>query len=236
MESSAWPGITHTGARTARPAQRSSTTSWLARPPARCCRADHRHVVPAELAQRTRYLEQPPVVGETTVIHRRVRSEDELEVAIGRRLPDRQATRPRRARRHAHWLRRGSADRTIVQARSPETLKIATAGHGSPEALDDFVAGDVRLIRELRQQLVYGMPVVQRCEYGLEDGGCAIECSGVAPRLERMELGDVPVAPRGGLIGEEPDMDSHADVLECSGKVDIRGRGVHRIAAQAEQE
>src|SRR5438067_1748203 len=59
---------------------------------------------------------------------------------------------------------------------------------------------------------------------------------GVGPRLEGMELGDVPRAARGGLISEEPEMDRHADIVECTGKGNIRRRGVHRIAAQDEQE
>src|SRR5207237_657115 len=132
-------------------------------------------------------------------------------------------------------LRRGCADHTVVQTRPPEALKIATTSHGPPEALDDFVARKVRLIGELRQQLVHGVAVIQGCDHRLKDGGCAIECPGVGPRLERMELGDVPRAARGGLIGEEPEVDGHADTVESTGKGNMRPR-LRRSAASASNQ
>src|SRR5262249_57622136 len=85
--------------------------------------------------------------------------------------------------------------------------------------------------------LVRGLAVVERSDEGLEDRDRPVHGAGVAPGLERMRLGPLPVAALGGLVLVEAEADAQRDLAERvlvhrRGEPEVGGGGGDRMSSE----
>ena len=80
-----------------------------------------------------------------------------------------------------------------------------------------------------------GFAFVKRRNERLDDTYGPVEGPDIAPRLEIMCLGDVPMAEFSGLVFVLPEMDSQANLQKLLSKLQVRRGSENRVAAQHQQ-
>ena len=106
---------------------------------------------------------------------------------------------------------------------------------GTPEVAHDVVAGALWTIAHGRQKLVRRLAAVQRRDERLHDRRGPVEGARVAPALEKMRLGDVPLAQRRRLVVVQAQLNTERDVVHRVSKSQIDRRAVDRVAADDEE-
>ena len=128
----------------------------------------------------------------------------------------------------------------IVQGLLPELLetafRVANFPTLSPLRADDLPTGCLLQIGQQRQHFMGGPALVQRLDQGLDDRHRSVVGLRIAPRFQVMGLGKVPVALMRGLIDKQAVMNTEGDLLQMINKVEIRWRGVNRVAAEDDQK
>src|SRR5208337_2511110 len=86
-----------------------------------------------------------------------------------------------------------------------------------------------------RKQLVRGLALVKRGNERLDDTYGPVEGPDIAPRLEIMCLGDVPMTEFSGLVFVRPEMDSQANLEKPLSELHVRRGSENRVATQDHQ-
>ncbi len=173
--------------------------------------ADEGGVVPGHPVHRLGQLLEPAVVGEPAVPDRRVGAEDELE-PLGGRVASRRPGRLWTFGLTSLALRAVPVDHALAQGCPPGRLEVARQRLPPPVVADHLERRAVGLAQEDAQQLDGRLAGVERRDQGLLDRRRAVEGADVAPRLQRVGLGDVPVAEPGGLVLVGPKVDPERDL------------------------
>src|SRR5438105_10518915 len=113
-----------------------------------------------------------------------------------------------------------------MEAAPPECLEIRSGVLPLPVALDDRVAGGIWLVGKRGQYFVHRMPVGQRSDERLQDRDATVKRAHVAPALERVERGNVPVARGGRLVLEKSEVYPRLDLVQPRCKRDVDRSGV----------
>ena len=171
---------------------------------------EDRRIVPGELRDRPGPLLQPSVVGEPAVIHRRIGTENQLQpLRTGRwRLRLRQCRGPARAQRDVPDWQRRVRHCSIVNRLAPPGFEVRARMLRGPVVFHNLVRGALQLPRQHGQHFVRGLARVERRDQRLHDGHRAIVCPAVAPRLQVMGHGQVPVAKLAGLVFVQAQVDA----------------------------
>ena len=201
---------------------------------ARSGRTDERDIIPGELGHRLRELLQPAVVGETAVVDREVRTEDQLQTALGRRGRGelrRRLTRSRRQHLDVALRRAARGQESIVQGAAPGRFEVGAQAR-LPCLADEIVRRDVQTTRQGQQHFVHRARVVKRFDERLHDAQRAVEGAGVAPALQEMRFRDVPLAQLGGLVGVQAEVHAPLHAAQHRPEVQVGGCVVDRVATQ----
>ena len=196
-------------------------------------RADEGHVVPRDLRERPRQLLQPAQVREAAVEDGGVGAERDLEPGRGRGPA---GLRPL-AGDDLHRLRLegGAGHDPVVEGAVPALLEVLRAELRLPVGADDVVA--LRLaLAEGGQDLDLRQRVVERRDQRLDDRGRPVGGAQVAPALERVRGGQVPVAALRRLVEVEPVVDPQGHPVEGLREVEVRGGRVDRVRAQDHED
>ena len=237
MQPSAWPGRIQTGASTLRPSRVSVTTSSAAQPQLVRGRVrDHRRVVPGQLGQRLGQLLEPAVVGVGAVPDGGIGAEEKRQALdFGFWILD-FGLEPGGI--HAHGLdrKRAAVDDAVVERLAPAGLEVLARQLALPVVLDDVVRALVGLLGERRQDLVGRLPVEERRDQRLDDRRGPVQGARVAPALQLVRRGHVPVAHPRGLVLVEAQVDAQADLVHRLRELEVRRRVVDGVAAQDDEQ
>ena len=105
-----------------------------------------------------------------------------------------------------------------------------------PVSLHNVVGGAFRLPRQHGQHFVRGLTRVERRDQRLHDGDRAIVRPAIAPRLQVMRRGQMPVAKLAGLVLLQAQVDAQRGLLQAVPEPQLDGRVVRGIAAQDQQQ
>ena len=153
------------------------------------------------------------------------------------RCPRRGLGRRRERRRRTSIRERSAGDEPVVQDAAPERLGIlerlairgsyrpsrSTAERARPVVLHDLVTAAVGLRGERAQQLVGRTSLVQGRDERLDDRHGAVVGTRVAPRFERVGVGDVPVGQVRRFVGVQTVVDDRADFREPFRELQVAG-------------
>ena len=199
---------------------------------ARGLRSHEGGVVPGQLGERLRHLLKPAVVGVAPIVDRWVGPERDLQPRLHRPrrgpgpISDRHRRRGRRDGRQAR-------DNPVVQRAAPRGLEIAPHRLRAPVFAEEVVPGPLGTRRERGQHLVGGLGRrIEGRDERLEKRHRPVDGARVAPGLEGMGLGHLPVTALGGLVVVEPEMDAERHLVHPGGEVEVGGRGEDRVASE----
>ncbi len=202
-------------------------------------RAHHHGVAPGDACDRLRQLLQPGVVAEPAVVHGRIRLEHDFEPGGRRRQIRRRRDDLRHADGRGHRRARRPRNHAVVQPAPPFAFAgVAGFGEtafGRPALVDGVVPRPLGCVGERGDDFESRLAVVERLDERLHDGRGAVVRPLVAPRLEVVRLGNLPVAARGRLAGDEAQVHAQRHGVHRLVERDIRGRRVHGIAAEDEE-
>ena len=102
---------------------------------------------------------------------------------------------------------------------------------------EEVVSGALGPARERRQHLVRGLRRgIEGIDERLDEGDRPVEGAGIAPRLQAVGLGDLPVAPLGGLLGVQPEVDPQRHLVQLRREIEVGRSGEDRVAAQDHEQ
>ena len=174
--------------------------------------ADQRGIVPGELGDRLRQFLQPAVIGEAPVVDARIGAEEELNVIRGRGFCGGQAGNVEFQSGIDRWKRR-ACDDAIIQRFPPELFEIGRGIRGLQAVAQHFVIRDSRFVSESCERFTRGMRVIERRDQRLNHAERTVESARVAPGLEVVRFGDVPIAEFGSLVKMRADVNGILDGL-----------------------
>ena len=138
-------------------------------------------------------------------------------------------------RRLRRWRRRGA--RCGHRERQRRRRGRREAGLLGPVLAHDVVAGTLAAaFGERRQDFVRRLAAVERRDERLNDRDGAVVGPHVAPHLEVVRLGDVPLALLGGLVFVQTDVGAQPHLGERVAELQIGRRRVDGVAAEDQQE
>ncbi len=105
-----------------------------------------------------------------------------------------------------------------------------------PIVLHDLERPASGLAGEGGQHLVRRVSVVQRRDQRLHQRDRPVVGTRVTPALERVRVGDVPVAQGRGFVLIQPVIDHEADLRQAFAELEVRGRREDRVVAHDHQE
>ena len=133
---------------------------------------------------------------------------------------------------HSGSGRGGVGDNAIVQ-QSVEVV-LPRCALLRPEVADNGKAV-ARFFGQAGNQFVRGLSVVKWRNQRLHDGGRAVVGAKVAPRLQEMRLGQMPLAARAGLVFVQAQVRGKGHFGDLFVEAQFGGRGVDGIAAHNHQ-
>ncbi len=197
-------------------------------------RRRHQHgVVPRELRQRLGQFLQPAVVGEATVVDRRVRRERHL---VGAADGGRRGRHGRGA--HGFRSRRGAGNHAVVNGLAPGLLEHVAGKRGLrlPVLAHQVVAVALGPVAEDGDDLVERLAAIERRDERLHDRGGAVVRARVAPLFEEVRAVDVPVALRRRLVVEQPDVHARLRLAQGVAELEVGRRIEDGVAAEDHQQ
>ena len=202
---------------------------------------DRGDVIPAELVDRIRELEEERVVRVTAVEDLRARGERDLEVVGAER---------RGGTRHAA---EGGGDLGLARVQVAEGLRGRSedallervgpgAGHrcrarerAANGGLDEVVALRRDVARDLREDLDVAAPAEERRDERLLDGDRAVDGAEIAPGLKLVGARRMPEARLARLVGVQGEVHGRAERAELFAELEVGRSVVDGVAAQDEQ-
>src|SRR5581483_1574394 len=116
-------------------------------------------------------------------------------------------------------------DKSVMNRLAPARFKVPPVRMGLPVFGNDVVVTANRLsLRERAEDLVRGLPVIQRRDQWLLKRYCSVERPRITPGFEIVGLRDVPGAARAGFIQAEPDMHAPPHLLQQAAELQVGGR------------
>ena len=123
-----------------------------------------------------------------------------------------------------------------MERTAPERLEVGRLRDLPPAGAQDLPPRPRWIVEEGRQEFVRRPAVVQRLDERLHDRDRPVERPRVPPGLERVRLGDVPLAVLGGLVLLQTETEAQRDLEQRLPEAEIGRRVEDRIATEDCQE
>ena len=207
-------------------------------------RRENQNVFPYDLRLRLRQLLQPGVVREAAVVDGRVVFDFELETGCWLLAVGCWGWR-RRARRASR--QRGVFDQSIVQPLAPAALEVMEdrrrrlSGQArrlssiAPIRAHGVVGRLIHAADQRAEDFVRGAAVVERGDQRLDDRHRPVVRPRVAPTLQRMHLGDVPMRQHRRLVVVRAQVRAEWNFRQRRVELEVGRRIEDRVAAEDDQ-